>query len=840
MVAATFLTLERMSTLLQDLRYSFRTMAKSPGFSVIALATLTLGIGATTAIFSVVDAVLLRALPYRQPDRLVAVYEDAGAVGFPRNTPAPANYADWKRQKQIFQDVAALTERDYNLTGSEGEPEKLGAAAITQNLFSVLGVNPALGRSFRREEDQPGRSRVVLISHALWMRRFGGDPKLVGADILLNDQKFTVVGVMPRSFSFPENNVEIWTPVAFTPQDLANRGRHYLQVVGRLQPGVSVEKANSELLVLNKQLARQYPDTNSGIARFFVEPLQESYTREIRRGLIVLLAAVGFILLIGCANIANLLLSRAVGRQREIAMRTALGASRARIVRQLLTESALLALTGGMLGILFAGWCFTFLKNLIPEDLSSTVSLTLDVRVLGFAILISLASSFLFGLAPALQVTKIDLNEVLKEGERGNTGSRRKIFRNLLIMGEVALSLMLLVASGLLLESFSNLRGLNPGFQADRVLTMRLVVRGAKNQDFGRRSEFFQRVLDAVRALPGVKAAGFTSALPLTWPGGTSSFTPEGMALDPALTYDSNDRVVTPGYFQAMRIPLRSGRLFDEHDGKDAPFVAMVNETMARKFWPNQQVVGRRFKLDTGPWLRIVGIIGDVRQMSLSEPPRQEMYFPYWQAKDNWMVPRDLVIRTSGDPIGMTGDVRRTVWSIDRNQPISNAMTLNDLLDEHVAQRRIQTLLLGALAALALILACIGIYGVLSYLVIQRTQEIGVRVALGAEAFDVFRSIAGQGMALAAIGIAAGLAASRALSHLLASLLFGIKATDPLTTWAQWAYSRQWLCWPAISLHDGQQRSIRWWHCDTSKSHWPLTGAFSYWIGYARFGAKSV
>jgi putative ABC transport system permease protein len=778
-----------MRTLIQDLRYGLRLLARSPGFTAIALLTLTLGIGATAAIFSVVDAVLLRSLPYREPQRLVSLFEDNSGAGFPRNTPAPGNYADCKAQTQIFEDAAAITERVYNLTGGpggrSGDPEELQGAAVTENLFSMLGVKPVVGRVFLPEEDRPGAARVALISHGLWKRRFGGDRSLVGRDVLLNGEKYTVVGVMPSGFSYPFKDTEIWSPRAFTPEQLTNRGMHYLQVVARLRTGVTLAKANAELEVLSKRLARAYPETNREIRRFFAEPLHETYTRDARSGLIVLMAAVAFILLIACANIANLLLSRATRRQREIAVRTALGAGRARIVRQMLTESALLAVGGGLLGILLADWCFNFLKNLIPVDLSRAVSLTLDLRVLGFAVLISLVSSFLFGMAPALQVSKLDLNDVLKEGGRGSAGPRRRIFRNLLVVGEVALSLMLLVGSGLLLESFSRLRGLDPGFRSDHVLTVRLEVPGTRYGEFAKRSEFFERVLERVRALPGVKVAGFTSALPLTWDGGTSGFTPEGMALDPNISYDANNRVVTPGYFEAMRIPLRRGRLFDKSDGQDASPVAIINETMARKFWPNQDAVGKRFKFgspqDKTSWSRIAGVVGDVRQMRLNEAPRQEMYFPYWQAKDNWMVPRDLSIRTSRDPLSLAGAVRQAVWSIDRDQPVSNVMTLDDLLDQEVAQRRVQAALLGSLAALALILACVGIYGVLSYLVTQRTQEIGIRVALGANATAVFRTVAGQGMALAAIGIGTGTAAALALSRLLASLLFGVEATDPIT-----------------------------------------------------------
>ena len=774
-----------MRLLVQDLRYGLRLLARSPGFTAIALLTLTLGIGATTAIFSVVDAVLLRALPYRDPGRLVSVFEDESEIGFPRNTPAPANYADWKAQTQVFDNVAAIAAfRVFNLTGGEGEPERLDGAAVTQNLFAVLGVKPALGRVFLPEEDRPGAPRVVVISEGLWKRRFGGDPGLPGREIVLNGTKHAVIGVMPAGFRFPRQAIDLWTPIAFTPQQLAVRGSHYLTVVGRLKAGVTLEKANAELLVLSKRLVRAYPEANAGISRFYAEPLQDTYTHEARTGLLVLMAAVGFILLIACANMANLLLSRATGRRREVAVRTALGAARRRIMRQMLTESALLAACGGALGILLAGWCFNFLKNLVPQDLSGTVALALDPRVLAFAVAISFASSFLFGMTPALQVSHLALSEVLKEGGRGSAGSPRRLFRSLLVIGEVALSLMLLAGAGLLIESFARLRGLDPGFRADHVLRARLEVPRTRYRDFAQRAEFFTRALERARALPGVQAAGFTSALPLTWEGGTNSFTIEGVTPDPSVTYDANNRVVTPGYFEAMRIPLRRGRLFEPGDGPDAEPVVIINETMARVFWPNQNPIGKRLRFDNPPdktpWCRIVGVVGDVRQMRLNRPGRQEMYFPYLQAGYNWMVPRDLVIRTAGDPLSLAVAVRQAVWAIDRDQPVSNMQSLDDLLDQEVAQRRVQTVLLGGFAMLALILACVGIYGVLSYLVTQRTPEIGVRVALGATASEVFRTVAGQGMTLTALGIAAGLAGTLALARLLGSLLFAVSSTDPL------------------------------------------------------------
>lgn len=775
-----------MRTFLQDLRYGARMLKQNPGFAAVAILTLTLGIGATTAIFSVVNAVLLRSLPYRDPARLVSVWEDESSVGFPRNTPAPGNYTDWTKQTQIFESVAAVDGRSYNLTGSSGEPQRLEGAGVTQNFFSTLGATPLLGRTFIPQEDHPGSEHVAILSYRLWQGRFGGEGKFLGREIWLNNERYTVVGIMPPGFAFPAKDMDFWIPLALTPQAAANRGAHYFQeVVARLRPGVTLERANAELQILAKRLGRQFPDTNAAIQRFFAEPLRDTFTRDAHRSLVLLMAAVAFILLIACANIANLLLSRAAGRQREIALRSALGAARGRIVRQLLSESALLAIAGGLLGLVLAQWSFVFLKNLVPADLSRTVSLSLDVPVLAFALLVSLASVFFFGLMPALQVSKVDLNDVLKEGARGSAGGRRKGFRNLLVAGEVALSLILLVESGLLLESLAKLRGLNPGFRADHVLAVMIQAPDTKYRDFDRRSAFFEQILQRVRALPGVQAAGITSALPLTWAGGTNGFTPEGMALDPRVAYDANNRVVTPGYFETMQIPLVRGRLFDQRDGEHAPLVAIINETMAKKFWGNEDPIGKRFRLgdpqEKSPWMRIVGVVHDVHQMALDEPPRQEMYFPYWQSKDNWMWLRGLVVRTSGDPMQLAGAVRNAVWSIDRDQPVSNLMTLEDLLDQQVIDRRMQTLLLGSLAALALILACVGIYGVLAYLVTQRTQEIGVRIALGAKSSDILQTVAGQGMLLAGIGIASGLVASLALSRALRSFLYGITATDPLT-----------------------------------------------------------
>lgn len=780
-----------LEKLAKDVRYGLRVLRKNPGFTAVAVLTLTLGIGATSAIFSVVDAVLLRSLPYRDPDRLVSLYEDRGRTGFPRKEFTPANYVDCKAQTQIFEDVSAVdADRVYNLTGNGADPERLLGEGVTHNLFSMLGTRPLVGRAFSREEDTPGSEHVVLLSDRLWLRRFGGERSVIGQNILLNGEKYLVVGVMPPGFSFPNKNADVWVPMAFTPQDLADRGSHFLMVVAALRPGVSLKQANAELRVLSQRLKREHMDLMRFVDRFFADPLQDIYTRDVRGGLMVLLAAVAFILLIACANIANLLLSRAAVRQREIALRIALGAGRVRVIQQLLTESALLALAGGILGSVLTEESFRFLKNLIPDDLSRTLSIHLDLPVLGFAILISLVSTFLFGLAPALQTSKIDVGQALKEGGRGGTSARRKSLGNLLVVGEIALSLLLLVASGLLIESFANLRRLDPGFRSDHVLTARIDVSEAKYRDFSQKAQLFESVLRRVRALPGVRSAGFTSILPLTSNAGIAGlvgmagFVPDGV-VRPGVEYAALDCVVSPGYFETMRIPLLRGRRFDDQDGRDAPPVAMINETMARKFWPNEDTLGKRFRLNLGGGkfrlFQIVGVVGDVRQTGLAEVSREEMYFPYWQSQGNYMTPRDLVIRTAGDPMSLAGGVRRAVWSVAADQPLSSVMTMDDVVDHAIGQRRVQTVLLGGLAVLALTLACVGIYGVMAYMVTQENHEIGVRVALGAEPSNILRLILGRASKLAGAGASIGIVAALLITRFMNTLLFGVSPIDPLT-----------------------------------------------------------
>jgi len=770
-----------METFWQDLRFGFRQLLSKPGFAAIATLSLALGIGANTAIFSLVDAVLLRPLPFHDPDRLVMVWEEAAKIGFPRNTPAPANYVDWKAQNRVFEDMAAINWRSFNLT-DEGEPEKVEAQAVTANFFPLLGVKPELGRVFTGEEDQPGRNNVAVISYGLWQRRFGGDPALMGKEILLDGQKHTVIGVTPSGFQFLSKEVGLWVPAAFSPQELANRGSHYLTVVARMKPGVTLREAHADVAAITQRINRDHPTWHGFELGSVVISLREQLAGDVRPALIVLLVAVGFVLLIACANIANLLLARGASRFREIAVRTALGAGRRRILRQLLTESVLLAVAGGLAGLLFAWSSFSFLKQIIPDNMALNTGVRIDARIFGFTLLLSLLTGIVFGLAPALQAAKIDLNEALKQsGGRTGIGVGHRRLRGALVVIEIALALVLLVGAGLLIRAFLRLRTLDIGVNPENVLTLRTMLPRNKYGELPKRDAFYRQALERARALPGVVSAGYTTAMPLTWKGGTNGFVIEGRDQGPG--QDAQCRQISTGYMETMGVKLRQGRFFDYHDDVQSQPVAVINETMARQFWPGEGALGKRFKLgpvdSQNPWVTVVGVVGDVKEMGLEAPAKAEMFFPYQQLpRMLWNMPRDLAVRTTGDPMSVAAAARQAVWSVDRNQPVSNVRTMNEILAEEVAQRRIGMTLLAAFAALALALASLGIYGVLSYSVAQRRQEIGVRMALGAGRKDVMRMVLADGMRLAAAGVAVGLGVSFALTRLMAGLLFGVSASD--------------------------------------------------------------
>jgi predicted permease len=715
------------------------------------------------------------------------VWEDASFAGFPRNTPAPANYFDWRSQQTVFDDMAALNQRSFALTG-DGEPEKVSAYGVTASFFPLLGVNPVLGRVILPEDDAPEANHVVVLSYGLWQRRYGGEPNILGRELLLNGEKHTVVGVMPKGFQFLESYIGLWVPMVFGPEASTQRGNHYLTVVARMKEGVTLERANGEIQTIQRRIAQDHPG-DAGRISAYVMPLREQLAGETKRPLFVLLVAVAFVLLIACANIANLLLSHAASRRREIAVRAALGASRRRIVRQLITESLLLSTSGAALGLLLAAWTFNFLRQLIPNNLALITDLHLDLPVLGYTLLISCLTGLVFSLAPTLQASKIDLNGTLKQGARSGLSGQGSRLRSSMVIAEVALALVLLVGAGLLIQTFLKLRDQYSGMQPQKVLTMRTTLSGARYKESLKRMAFYDQVLARVEALPGITSAGYTTSIPLEWKGGTSGFVIEGRSIEQAradgLSYDANHREVSPDYLRTIGIPLRSGRYPDSRDTMDTPHVAVINETMAREYWSGEDPLGKRFKLgdpwENVPWITVVGIVGDVRQMGVDQPVKAEMYLPHRQPANNFYAPRDLVVRTSLEPMSLSGAIRHEIQQVDPEQPVGNIRLLDDVLEEQTLARRLGMTLLTIFAGLALMLALLGVYGVLAYFVAQHTPEIGVRIALGAQQRDILGLILRRGMSLVGAGVAIGVGVSLVLTRLMAGLLYGVGAADPKT-----------------------------------------------------------
>jgi predicted permease len=773
-----------MENLIRDTRFAIRTMIRKPAFTSVAVLIIALGIGANTAIFSLVRAVLLRPLPFADPDRLVMVWEDASFLNFPKNTPAPANYVDWKTRNEVFEDMAAVTQRDFNLTG-DGEPEKVYANGVTETFFSVLGVPPVVGRYCGPDDDRADAAKVAVISYSLWQSRYGGERSVVGREILLDDEKYTVIGVMPRGFQFLDPDVRIWVPARLSPERLASRGSHYLEVVARLKPGISLERANNDIKAITAQIAQNYPDqaTNLGANVF---SMREELSGKTRRPLIVLLVAVAFVLLIASANLANLLLSRALGRSKEVAVRTALGASRSRLVRQLLTESVLLSFTGGIAGVLVAIWSFDFLGKLIPQGLKLFVDLRIDSTVLVFTIGLSVLTGVIFGLAPALQSLTIDLNLALKQGGgRTSLSSGHRRLQNAMIIGEVALAMVLLVGAGLLIKTFEKLSDQYSQLRAGSVLSLRTQLPEKRYEQPARRFAFYKQVLEKVQALPGVVSAGYTTSVPLDWRGGTNGISIEGRPAERGQVFDANHRQISPDYFTAIGIPLVQGRFFNNADNENSMRVAIINKTMAREFWPNEEPLGKRFKPSspdsTDPWITIVGVVADLKQMGAEEPVKPEMYFPYQQVADQpWYAPRDLIVRASVPPLTLTTAITNKVHEIEPDQPVSNVRTMSQVLGEEFGQRQTGTILLGFFAGLAMLLAAIGLYGVLSYYVSQRIPEFGVRMALGAQSRDILFLVLRRGMGLASAGLVIGGVASFVLTRFMETLLFEVSSSDPL------------------------------------------------------------
>ncbi|HKQ91190.1 MAG TPA: ABC transporter permease [Blastocatellia bacterium] len=769
-----------MQSFWQDLRYGARMLLKNPGFTLIAVLTLALGIGANTAIFSVINGVLLSALPYPQPEQLAMVWCDNRRQGIPDDITSYPNFVDWRDRNKTFQGMAGMTSGTVHLTGV-GEPEEIRAATVSINFFQVIDVAPRLGRGFTAEEERPGSDRVVILSHALWQRRFGGDPGILNKTVSLSGISNTVVGIMPPGFQFPENT-DMWRPLA--PNDGLRSARFgfFLPVVGRIKPGVTRAQAQADLDVIANQIEQQFPDmAGYGVN---VVPVLEQTVGAIRRTLMILFLAVILVLLIACANVANLLLARAAGRRREVALRAALGAGRWRIVRQLLTENMLLAALGGALGVLLAWWGLRLLVDLSPANIPRLENIRLDGRVLWFTLGLSLLTGLIFGLAPALQTTQLKLSETLNEGGRSGSGGRSaRLIRGVLVVVEVALTLVLLVGAGLLIRSFWRLQQVDPGFKTDNVLTLRLSLPRSRYTDGAQAASFFDRLQERLAALPGVVSVSSTTDIMLQRLATSSSFTIENRPPDPSemsleLPFDR----VQPNYFQTMGIQLLRGRTFTAQDGRDSPRVAIVNETFVKRYFPNEDPIGKRFTFGGGgpnaQWIAIVGVVRDTKRQGVDQPIRIESWMPLAQSPARSM---EVVLRTTGDPLALGNAAREAVWSIDRDLPIPRMQTLEQNLSARVAQRRLNMLLLGLFASVALVLAAVGIYGVMNYTVTQRTNEIGIRMALGAQTRDVLRLVVGEGMILALLGVVIGLVMTFAFTRLMASLLFGVSASDPLT-----------------------------------------------------------
>jgi len=763
-----------MPTFLTDFRYGCRILIKNPAFAAIAILALALGIGANTAIFSAVDAVLLRPLPYPAAHELVIVWEDASHQSFPRNTPAPANYFDWKAQNTVFTDMAATRFRSANLTG-DGDPEMVIGRAATANLFSVMQVQPALGRGFSAEEDK-SRAKVVVLTDGLWQRRYGGDPGIIGRVIQMNGEPYTVIGVTPPSFHFPDRENAFFWPAGLNAE-VNNRGSHFLTVIARMKPGVTRERAQTEMQTIARRLQTEYPATNTKVGAVVV-PLREQIAGDSRTALLVLLTAAGCVLLIACSNLANLLLAKSTGRLREIALRKALGAGQGRLVRQLVTESAVLALFGGALGIALGHAGTQLLEGLVPRGLPGS-SLTVDARVLTFGLVTTAVTILLFGLIPALKSTRVDLNDALKQGSRGGIGGRSRWLRNALVVSEVALAMMLLVGAGLMIQTLHNMRGAGVGFRADHLLTLRVALPPAKYPDQQKRAAFYENVLERVRALPGVRSAAFAGNLPFSTIGNTTSYTIEGRPdPPPGNAQDTLYRPVTRDYFATIGATLKEGRAFSAGDRATTPLVTVINEHMARLHWGDQSALGGRIRLGgrDGDTYTIIGVVKDIRERGLELPAKAGAYLMIEQSDAGQGA--SLVVRTETDPLTLAKAATGAVWSVDSNQPVSLVRSMDAVVESQLKNRNLQMTLLTVFAGLALLLASLGIYGVLSYLVTQRTNEIGLRIALGATTQQVAQMFVGQGLALTAAGVALGGAASVLVARAMRTMLYEVAPTD--------------------------------------------------------------
>jgi len=766
-----------MGTLLADVRFAVRLLWRSPVFSLIAVITLALGIGSNTAIFSAVYDAILLPLPYQDPERVVMVWEDASFVSFPRNTPAPANYYDWKRMNHSFADMAATRAQSANLT-TDGPPEQVLGRGVTANFFSVLGISPLLGRSFTEDEDRTG-APVAVISYGLWQRRYGGESSVIGKAIPMSGTTRTIIGVTPRRFVFRNREVDFWIPIHFTPADAAQRNSHYLNVVARLAPGVSVEAARTDMTTVARQLGKDYPQSNSRLGAVVV-PIREDLLGDVHVELIVLMAAAGCVLLIACANLASLLLARAANRRGELAVRASLGATTARLARQLTIEGIVLAVAGGATGLAVAPLSMRLLGRLIPTTMPAMDRVAVSGPVLLFTLALSVLIGVLFSLIPAVEAARASLVVCLHHAGRLALGRHR--FGSAMVVVQVAAAMALLVSTGLLLRALSNLRGVDLGFKAEHALTARTTLPVEKYADKAGRLAFYDRVLAGVRALPDVENAGYVSTMPFQSIGNTRSYRYDS-GLGEGEPTDALFRVGTNSYLQTLGVQLISGRLIDNRDGADAPKVIVVNETLARRHWPHENPLGHRLSFGFGnsdaPWFTIVGVVKDVRERGYEREMKPGVYIAFAQTDGG--TPENLVVRVKGNPPALTASIRRIVAAVDPEQPVAAVRTLEEIVDLDVANRQQQLMLLGAFAGLALVLSAIGLYGLLAYNVSERRREIGVRMALGAQVRTVVGGIVGRGILLTAGGLVMGAIIALVAGRAMQSLLYGVGASDPIS-----------------------------------------------------------
>ncbi|MGI8732771.1 MAG: ABC transporter permease [Pyrinomonadaceae bacterium] len=773
-----------MDSLLRDLKFSARSLLKHPGFTAIAVLTLALGIGANTTIFSTVDALILHPFSFPNQDRLIVVWEQNRAVGMIRGSVAPANFLEWREENKVADQLVAIQQKSFDISDGS-QPERFPGYGVTQGFFDALGVKAAKGRTFLPEDSEPGREQVVVLKHSFWQQHFTGDPNIIGKTISLNRKHVTVVGVMPADFNYPYNSGEMWTPLVFDQEEQKERGNHYLRVIGLLKPGVSLAQAQSDLRVISKRAQQQFPETNSGRDASVVT-LTDDAVRGARTGVPILMGAVVFVLLIACANVANLLLVRSASRQRETAVRLALGAGRSRIIRQTLTESALLGLVGGVLGLLISIWAIAALARGIPEGFSKFIPgwnrLGINLTVLAFTFGLSTLAGMAAGLAPVWHSTRTNLNEALKAGGRSGSGAgTHNRLRSVLIVSEVALSLVLLIGAGLMVRSFAEMLRADLGISPENLLAVQVSLPRDSYEDKNKKIAFYEQLLARVAVLPGVVKAGGVSIVPFSSGDQSSSFqiigrTPFPHGEEP----DAQVRVTTPEYFESIGTALRRGRLFNAQDDANAPRVILINEAFARKFLPGEEPLGLRLNFGGGEkeTQEIIGIVADVKNDDLDEAVDPIAYSPYAQ---NVISTMSLVIRGAQDPTVLASAVRGEVQALDPNLPVSNIKPVGQMIDERISPKRLMTYILGVFALIALLLASVGIYGVMSYAVTQRTQEIGVRMALGAQALDVVKLVVKNGMTMALIGVGIGLAGAYALTRLLANLLFKVTPTDLLT-----------------------------------------------------------